>query len=140
LLTAAVKALDAAVPDGRPIRLLGVGFTNLTDYDQLTLRLDDAPEPRILGAVDDDPNEDVALPAPLQPNDAHPGVDVEVAGRGAGWIVKVDESKLVVRLEGPDTPPGRDYPLLLGRDEILRTSVPPVSPIPRRAFESGMAG
>ncbi|MCW2548423.1 MAG: dinB, partial [Mycobacterium sp.] len=134
LFTAAGQALDAAVPDGRPIRLLGVGFTSLTDYDQLTFRLDDAPEPTILGALDEEPSEEAALPAPLEPQDAHAGVDVEVAGRGAGWIVKVDESKLVVRIEGPDTPPGRDYPLVLGRDEVLRTNVPPVSPIPQRAL------
>jgi DNA polymerase-4 len=132
LFTAAVQALDAAVPDGRPIRLLGVGFTSLTDYDQLTFRLDDAPEPEVFGAVDEEAPQELALPTPLLPQDAHPGVDVEVPGLGIGWLVKVEEAKLVVRIEGPNTPPGRDHPLVLGTDEVLRTHVPPVCPIPQR--------
>ncbi len=45
LLGAASQALAAAVPDGQPIRLLGVGFSGLTDYDQLTLGLDEPPAP-----------------------------------------------------------------------------------------------
>ena len=134
LFTAAKQALEAAVPSGDPIRLLGVGFTSLTDYDQLTFRLDDSPEPQILGAVDEEPAEELALPTPLLQQDAHPGVDVEVPGLGVGWIVKVDEPEVVVRVEGPDTPPGRDHPLLLGTDEVLRTHVPPVCPIPQRTL------
>ena len=96
--------------------------------------INDAPEPEIFGAVDEEPAEEATLPAPLAPQDAHPGVDVEVPGLGVGWIVKAEESKIVVRIEGPDTPPGRDHPLLLGRDEVLRTDVPPVCPIPQRAL------
>jgi DNA polymerase-4 len=132
LFTAAKQALEAAVPSGDPIRLLGVGFTSLTDYDQLTLGLDDAPDPEDFGELDEDMPDELALPAPLTPGNAHQGTDVQVPGLGTGWIVKIDETKIVVRIEGPDTPPGRDHQLEIGRDEVLQAPVPAVSPIRQR--------
>ncbi len=135
LLGAAIQALDAAVPDGAPIRLLGVGFTGLTDFDQLAFAIADFPGaeevPAAAGhleAATDEPS----LPAPLAISDAYPGTDVEVPGLGAGWVVAIEGPAITVRIEGPDTPPGRDHQLVLGRDTVLRTHAPPVRPIPQR--------
>jgi DNA polymerase IV len=134
LLGAAAQALTAAVPNGEPIRLLGVGFSGLTDYDQLTLGLDepltevDVTEPE---SQPEPAGDDSDLPAPLVPEHVHPGVDVYVPGLGAGWIVSASGPALTVRIEGPDTTPGNDHPLLLGRDEVLRSPVPAVRPIPQ---------
>ena len=126
LFGAAAQALSAAVPDGRPIRLLGVGFSSLTDYDQLTLGIDGPlPAPDDVPALVQEPGE-AALPAPLQEAAAHPGIDVEVAGLGAGWVVAADGPRLTVRIEGPDTPPGRDHTVLLGREGVQQIGPPPV--------------
>jgi DNA polymerase-4 len=133
LLGAASQALDAAVPDGQPIRLLGVGFSGLTDYDQLTFSMDETED--VVGSSDAEPepsSEEYELPTPLAADQVHLGVDVEVPGIGAGWIVSADLPDLTVRVEGPDTPPGADHKVVLGRDEILRVPVPPVSPVPQR--------
>ena len=128
LLVAAGQALASAVPDGMPIRLLGVGFSSLTDYDQLTLGLDDAPETEDL--LDAEPERaEPSLPRPLLESDVHQGIDVEVPGLGAGWIVRAEGAAITIRIEGPDTPPGRDHQVHLGRDEVLRTDPPPVAAI-----------
>ncbi len=134
LLGAAEQALAAAAPTGEPLRLLGVGFSGLTDHDQLTLEFD---EPA--GADSPDPEDDATatgpgLPAPLEAAAAAPGIDVHVPGLGDGWVVAVKETELTVRFEGPQTPPGTDHRLQLGRDEILRIAPPPVRPVqPRTA-------
>jgi DNA polymerase-4 len=131
LLTAAEQALNAAAPEGEPLRLLGVGFSGLTDHDQLTLAFDDAPEAvDDLSGHDDEPFSGPQLPAPLEPGTAFAGMDVLVPGLGAGWVVAVAEPELTVRVEGPLTPPGKDHRLQLGRDEILRGATPPVCPVP----------
>ncbi len=133
LLGAASQALAAAVPDGQPIRLLGVGFSGLTDYDQLTLGLDEPPAPNDGAEAEPEPEaQEPDLPTPLLPEHVHAGVDVHVARLGAGWIVKASGPELTVRIEGPDTPPGQDHQLQLGRDEVLRTAVPPVRPVAQR--------
>jgi DNA polymerase IV len=130
LLSAAEQALEAAAPSGESLRLLGVGFSGLVDHDQLTLAFDDAA-----GAAPDAPQstgpEDPALPAALEPGDAHVGIDVSVPGLGRGWLVAVRESQLTVRIEGPRTAPGKDYHLQLGRDEVWREAAPEVCPVRR---------
>ncbi len=135
LLTAATQALAAAVPEGEPIRLLGVGFSGLADYAQLTLNVDGETD------LDADDGEEIAeefsLPAPLRPDDAHPGTDVEVPGLGAGWLVRISDDQLTVRIEGPTTPPGRDHRLVLGRDDVLRVAPPPVAPVRRPTSARG---
>ncbi len=134
LLGAAEQALAAAAPTGEPLRLLGVGFSGLTDHDQLTLDFD---EPAGGEADASDPEDDATtgpdLPAPLDPAGAAPGIDVLVPGLGTGWIVSVEEPDLTVRIEGPQTPPGRDHRLQLGRNEVLRSAAPPVCPVPARS-------
>src|SRR5207237_254198 len=60
---------------------------------------------------------------------AFPGLDVLVPGLGAGWVVAIRDTRLTVRIEGPQTPPGKDHELELGRDEILRQGAPPVCPV-----------
>jgi DNA polymerase IV len=130
LLVAAGQALAAAAPTGEPLRLLGVGFSGLTDHDQLTLAFDG---PDDLGDAGPDPDDDLSagsgLPAPLDAADVTPGIDVEVPGLGAGWIVAAAEAELTVRIEGPQTAPGKDHRLRLGEREILRTAAPPVCPV-----------
>lgn len=134
LLGAAAHALDAAVPDGQPIRLLGVGFSGLTGYDQLTLDIDESREPgaEAESEVVGESWDEAALPAPLVPGQAEPGTDVEVPRLGTGWVVSVNGPQLTVRIEGPDTAPGTDHQLLLGRDQVLRTAAPPVRPVTQR--------
>jgi DNA polymerase-4 len=130
LLVAAEQALAAAAPTGEPLRLLGVGFSGLTDHDQLTLAFDDPDDP---GDTGPDPDDDLSagsgLPAPLEPADVTPGLDVEVPGLGAGWIVAAEEADVTVRIEGPQTAAGKDHRLRLGEREILRTAAPPVCPV-----------
>ncbi len=134
LYAAATQAMDAAISEGAPIRLLGVSFSGLRAYDQLTL--DDADAADEAGDIEPD-EEDTGpeLPAPLRPDDVHPGIDVRVAGLGDGWIVRLDGEQLTVRIEGPDTPPGREYRLHwpdpdAGR--VLRIAPPGVVSIPAR--------
>ncbi len=126
LFTAAAQALEAAASDRQPIRLLGVGFSGLTGYDQPTLGLD-GPAPTLADATPSVAEQgEVTLPAPLDEAAGYPGVDVDVDGLGAGWIVSADGPRLTVRIEGPDTPPGRDHAVLLGRDGVRQTAPPPV--------------
>ncbi len=130
LLTAAEQALAAAAPTGEPLRLLGVGFSGLTGHAQLTLAFDGEDElSDDVAELDEDGGAGPQLPAPLEFANAVPGIDVLVPGLGAGWIVAAHESELTVRIEGPQTPPGKDYRLRLGRDEILRSAAPAVCPV-----------
>lgn len=136
LLTAAEQALAAAAPTGEPLRLLGVGFSGLVDHDQLTLAFDDATADE--GETADIAEElgEPALPAPLPQDGAFVGLDVIVPGLGAGWITAILDAGLTVRIEGPQTPPGKDHQLEFRREEILRGPVPPVCPVrPTRVDE-----
>ena len=62
------QALAAAAPTGEPLRLLGVGFSGLTDHDQLTLGLDEPPADVDLTEPESQPEpagDDAELPTPL---------------------------------------------------------------------------
>jgi DNA polymerase-4 len=131
LLEAATRAMDAAIFEGAPIRLLGVSFSGLVGYEQPMLAADDGGETSV-SPGDVEELSERELPAPLTAADAYPGVDVHVAGLGDGWVVACEGDRLTVRIEGPTTAPGADRRVGLGRDEILQICPPAVQPLPQR--------
>lgn len=74
------------------VRLLGVGVAGLVTGSQPELWLDDLVLPA--GVEGDEPRR------------LHVGHDVEHADHGRGWVVKVDDERVVVRFETRATGPG----------------------------------
>jgi len=109
-------ALAAGISDS--VRLLGVSFHNLSSHAQLTLPWDDDAA----GAVVVDPVTPDSGPAPprlLDEANARPGLDVEHAGLGRGWVVHVRGREATVRFETVDTPPARSRVLDLDADPLV---------------------
>ncbi|WP_028048096.1 DNA polymerase IV [Cellulomonas sp. URHD0024] len=112
-------ALAAGLTDS--VRLLGVSFHNLSAHAQLTLPWDDdevQAEPLVL------PPEDPTQARPLTEENARPGLDIEHATLGRGWVVHVRGRAATVRFESVDTPPARSQVLDLDVDPLLL--VPPL--------------
>jgi DNA polymerase-4 len=114
-------ALAAGITDS--VRLLGVSFHNLSAHAQLTLPwgedVEDAePEPLDL------PPEDPTQARPLTEQNARPGLDVEHASLGRGWVVHVRGREATVRFESVHTPPARSQVLDLDADPLML--VPPL--------------
>ncbi|WP_435736933.1 DNA polymerase IV [Cellulosimicrobium sp. PMB13] len=131
LRAAAHRALELAEVT-EPVRLLGTSFHALSEHAQLMLPLDDeaehpgagtaAPSPGPVPAGQDlaatgpaapDPGgPDPALPGAAGPvrvvaADVAPGLDVETAAHGRGWVVRVgDDGRVAVRFETARTGPG----------------------------------
>jgi DNA polymerase-4 len=134
LLTAATRAMDAAIVEGAPIRLLGVSFSGLVGYEQPMLCIDVGADDGtdVPGRMDAEEPDGPQLPAPLTEADIHPGIDVHIVGLGDGWLVAQKDEQLTVRIEGPTTPAGVDHRVILGRDEIFQISPPAVHPLPQK--------
>jgi DNA polymerase-4 len=114
-------ALAAGLTDS--VRLLGVSFHNLSAHAQLTLPWDSGdddvePEPLEL------PAEEPTHARPLTEENARPGLDIEHATLGRGWVVHVRGREATVRFESVDTPPARSQVLDLDADPLLL--VPPL--------------
>ncbi|MFI2102467.1 DNA polymerase IV [Isoptericola sp. NPDC019693] len=119
-----------------PVRLLGVAFHGLSEHAQLMLPLGpDLPEVAESPGQADDPDggEAVAAPPPVTgPVRATaatvvPGLDVETAGDGRGWVVRVgDDGRIAVRFETARTGPG--YQRWIDPDSEAVTLVEPLGP------------
>jgi DNA polymerase-4 len=136
LLAAATQAMDAAIVEGAPIRLLGISFSGLVGFHQPMLDDDQAPDD---SPAADEPNGP-QLPAPLRAADIHPGIDVHVVGQGDGWVVAYQDEQLTVRIEGPATAAGVDRQVTLGSAEILLIHPPAVHPLPQRSVSACAPG
>jgi DNA polymerase-4 len=80
------------------VRLLGVGVSGLADWIQDDLFGDEEPEPE---------EESVPpLPDPSQTRTWVPGMDVEHAEHGRGWVWGAGRGIVTVRFETAETPPG----------------------------------
>jgi DNA polymerase-4 len=82
------------------VRLLGVGVSGLADWIQDDLFGDEEPEP-----------EEESVPAPPLPDPSQtrtwvPGMDVEHAEHGRGWVWGSGRGIVTVRFETAETPPG----------------------------------
>jgi DNA polymerase-4 len=129
LLQAALRLVDgaaaAATGQMRGIRLLGVGISGLAEYAQGDLiaelegleadeagppadRDHERPEPDA-GAPAAVPAVTLYGPVPEAPEARRwlAGQDVRHAQWGPGWVQGAGLGRVTVRLEGPDTPPGR---------------------------------
>ena len=85
------------------VRLLGVGVSGLADWIQDELFADEEPEPE----------EEVApVEPPTQRSTWAPGMDVEHAEMGRGWVWGSGRGVVTVRFETAETGPGpvRSYP------------------------------
>jgi DNA polymerase-4 len=82
------------------VRLLGVGVSGLADWIQDDLFGDEEPEP-----------EEESVPVPPLPDPSQtrtwvPGMDVEHAEHGRGWVWGSGRGIVTVRFETAETPPG----------------------------------
>jgi len=112
-------AHSAGITDS--VRLLGVSFHNLSAHAQLTFPW--AQEESV--TVVDLPDEDAPAPdRPLTEENSRPGLDIEHATLGRGWVVHVRGREATVRFESVDTPPARSRVLDLDADPLLL--VPPL--------------
>lgn len=114
-----------------PVRLLGTSFHALSEHAQLMLPLDDdAP-----AAGADEPGPAEAPPAVTAPRwprraavtDVAPGLDVQTAADGRGWVVRIgDDGRVAVRFETARTGPGYQRWVDPEAEELLL--VPPLGP------------
>ena len=119
-----------------PVRLLGVAFHALSEHAQLMLPLgpelpeiaeihDEGGVPDGVGAVPAPP----AAPGPVRATAAAvaPGLDVETAADGRGWVVRVGgDGRIAVRFETARTGPG--YQRWIDPDSEELTLVEPLGP------------
>jgi len=129
LRAAAQQAARAAgITDA--VRLLGVSFHNLSAHAQLTFPWDDEPDHLVVdepeAQPDDQPAEqslDTARTPQfgrlLDEHNARPGLDVEHAERGLGWVVHVRGRTATVRFETAGSAPARSQVLDLDADPLV---------------------
>jgi len=113
-----------------PVRLLGVSFHALSEHAQLMLALDDdapAPGGRAEPPVVEEPPAAPAGPVRATASDVAPGLDVQTAADGRGWVVRVgDDGRVAVRFETTRTGPG--YQRWVDPDVEDLVLVPPLGP------------
>lgn len=107
LRDAAHRALRLA-DVSEPVRLLGVAFHALSEHAQLMLPLGtdehEAPVPPTAEAA---PRTSATGPVRATAALLAPGLDVETAADGRGWVVRVgDDGRVAVRFETAQTGPG----------------------------------
>ncbi|MBD5784880.1 DNA polymerase IV [Cellulosimicrobium terreum] len=123
LRAAARRALELA-DVSEPVRLLGVSFHALSEHAQLMLSFEDDDTPAVgpdgppvvrgsAGRPDEadgsDAQEPTPLPGPVRATveNVAPGLDVETAKDGRGWVVRAaDDGRIAVRFETALTGPG----------------------------------
>ncbi|HEX6485990.1 MAG TPA: DNA polymerase IV [Nocardioidaceae bacterium] len=128
------------------VRLLGVGVSGLADWIQEDLFADLDEESASDDAEPVDPLADEAVERVTRGRRWSPGMDVEHAEHGPGWVWGSGRGRVTVRFETADTPPGpvktflADDPDLTARvvgryetgaEEVPRTdtvSPPPATP------------
>jgi DNA polymerase-4 len=97
------RALFAELDTSGGVRLLGVGVSGLADWIQEDLFADDEPE--------EEPFTDEATEAAIAAASRHrawaPGMDVEHAAHGRGWVWGSGRGVVTVRFETAETGPGR---------------------------------
>ncbi|MFE9258651.1 DNA polymerase IV [Streptomyces sp. NPDC006879] len=118
---AAARLLESVDTTGG-VRLLGVGVSGLADYTQGDLfaqGVQEAPgevqrseESAALPPLAPGPETDrgagpPSAPVPVAERRWSPGVDVQHAVYGAGWVQGSGVGRVTVRFEGPGTQPGR---------------------------------
>ncbi|MFL6091156.1 MAG: DNA polymerase IV [Aeromicrobium sp.] len=95
------ERLLAAVDVAGGLRLLGVGVSGLTDWVQPDLFEPPADEPEDEPEADERRGQSTA-----RPHHWAPGLDVEHATHGPGWVWGSGLGRVTVRFETRDTPPG----------------------------------
>ena len=138
LREAAHRALQLAEVTA-PVRLLGVAFHALSEHAQLMLplgpELPEPPEGAETQASGDVADGVESVPAPLPASGpvratastVAPGIDVETAADGRGWVVRVgDDGRIAVRFETAKTGPG--YQRWIDPDAEELTLVEPLGP------------
>nr|WP_277818500.1 DNA polymerase IV [Cellulosimicrobium arenosum] len=144
LRAAARRALDLADVT-EPVRLLGVSFHALSEHAQLMLSFEDdaavvgpdgpgvavdAVEAAPDGAAPETPVIPT-VPGPVRATveNVAPGLDVETAKDGRGWVVRVrDDGRIAVRFETAQTGPGYQRWVDPESEELLL--VPALGPPP----------
>jgi len=157
LLPAALRLVDgaaaAATGQMRGIRLLGVGISGLAEYAQgdLIAELEGLDE-EIAAAAEGEPSSADAPevpavtlygPVPEAPEARRwlAGQDVRHAQWGPGWVQGAGLGRVTVRLEGPDTAPGRIKTLDVEDPELEPVDSAEVAraALPDGPWESGAA-
>ena len=94
------------------VRLLGVGVSGLADWIQEDL-FGETVDDQVDGAVDSDLEARPRRPAPTTTHTWAPGMDVEHAAMGRGWVWGSGAGVVTVRFETAETGPGpvRSYPI-----------------------------
>ena len=78
----------------------------------------------------DDADEEL-LPTPLTLHSVAVGLDVSHPDHGAGWVMRSEDGVVIVRFEGPGTPPGPERTFDIRRELLMRVSPPePCPPLP----------
>lgn len=114
------RTLLAEVDTSGGVRLLGVGVSGLADWIQDDLFADQADE-----AVEDvDEQTESVLASLSRRRTWAPGMDVEHAVHGRGWVWGAGRGVVTVRFETAQTPPGRVLSLAAD-DPALRPLSPP---------------
>jgi DNA polymerase-4 len=104
------------------VRLLGVGVSGLADWIQDDLFADQAdPESE---AEDGQEEAEALLASVARRRVWAPGMDVEHASHGRGWVWGAGRGVVTVRFETADTPPGRVLSFT-AHDPQLRPFIPP---------------
>ena len=116
-LRAAAHQAARAAGISDSVRLLGVSFHNLSAHAQLTLPWDE--ETSVPTAPPEEPVDQPASHGLLTQENARPGLDVEHADRGRGWVVHVRGRQATVRFETVHTEPARSQVLDLDTDPLL---------------------
>ncbi|WP_034269190.1 DNA polymerase IV [Actinospica robiniae] len=158
LLPAALRLVDgaaaAATGQMRGIRLLGVGISGLAEYAQgdLIAELEGLAEQADAASDEDDAEAAEAAevpavtlygPVPEAPEARRwlAGQDVRHAQWGPGWVQGAGLGRVTIRLEGPDTAPGRVKTLDVADPELEPVDSAEVAraALPGGPWESGPA-
>ncbi|HET9630761.1 MAG TPA: DNA polymerase IV [Terrabacter sp.] len=75
----------------------------------------------------DDADEEL-LPTPLTLHSVAVGLDVSHPDHGAGWVMRSEDGVVIVRFEGPGTPPGPERTFDIRRELLMRVSPPEPCP------------
>lgn len=113
-----------------PVRLLGTSFHALSEHSQLMLPLDEEASrtEREVATTEPVPVAPAGTgPRRASARDVAPGLDVETAAHGRGWVVRVgDDGRVAVRFETQRTGPGHQRWVDPEAEELLL--VPPLGP------------